>query len=287
MKKSEFYEYGVSCFLSKDSIERVLCKVLGCSREDLFLKQDIPASFLYDFQKYVYEFKKGVPESYILGQQEFYGREFYVEPCTLIPRRETELLVDVMRDICLFSADMQTSSYIDIGTGTTCILSSLILELHPLQFQDIYAVDINSAILKLSQRNLERHHIAGVTLLEGSLLSVFLSEKKSLQKTLYISANLPYIKYGDEKNMGNDVVKYEPDSALYGGNKTGFELYTTLLHQCFLLKNTYKLKDIHVCIEIGYDQYDYSQDVLTELGLRFEYFTDFRNIKRVIYISGF
>ena len=287
MKKKEFYEYAQAYDLNWDVVEKILCKILQCDKEALFLKDEIPASHLYEFQKYLYEFQKWIPEAYIFWEKEFYGRFFYVHESTLIPRRETELLVDVLRKKCLDNADMNTSSYIDVGTWTGCIWISMILELLPLQFKHIYCIDINDSILQLTQKNIERYHIStNIQLIISSVFDVFFQQKFDMQENVYISANLPYIKKWDH-NTSNHVVKNEPETALYWWEETWFELYKKLLSQCFLLKKVYWVKQIHLCIEIWYDQYEYSKNFLEEMWLQFEYFTDIHNIKRVIYITGF
>ena len=288
MDKKLFYLQALSSWISEHTTEKILCKILGCSREHLFLLSDISPSYLYEFQKYLYDFQSGVPEAYILWEQEFYSRNFLCNSSTLIPRKETELLVEVLKNICLTHANMNQSSYIDIGTGTSCILSTLLLEIHPLRFCEIYWIDISDEILEFSQKNITLHWLRDIQLIRSSLLDAFLAQKDiKLSKNLYMSANLPYIREGDTQSMSSSVKAYEPDTALYGWNNTWFELYESLLKQCFLLKKVRDLQDIHLCVEIWYDQYEHSKRILSELWLRFEYFKDIHNIARVIYITGF
>ena len=288
MDKKYFYDQARASGIFEWITEKILLKILWCSREHLFLLSDISSSHLYSFQKYLFEFQKWIPEAYILWEQEFYGRRFSCENSTLIPRKETELLVDILKDICFKRADMRESSYIDIGTWTSCILTTLLLELQPLRFSQVYWVDISDDILKLSQKNISFHWLSEVKLMQNSLLEWFLSDEAlELQKKCYISANLPYVRAWDTDSMWKDVIVHEPSSALYWGEDTWFELYEALLKQCFILKKIKKLQSIHLCIEIWYDQYEYSQKVLSELWLQFEYFQDIHKIARVIYITGF
>lgn len=287
MLKTIFFQIARDSYLEDDITERILMAVTWMTRESLFLVEDIHPSYLYSFQKYIYDIKSGIPEAYIFWEQEFLWRNFYTDSSTLIPRPETELLVQVLRNNCFKSANMSESSYIDIGTGSGCILASLLLELHPLRFFSVYWVDIDQDILSLAQKNLDRYTLWVSWLLEGSLLSPFLEKKYSFWKHLYLSANLPYIRVGDENNMWENVVRYEPSSALYGGEKTWFELYEKLIYQCYVIKKSYTLESLHLCIEIWYDQYDISSLFLSELWLQFEFFQDMHTIQRVIYITGF
>lgn len=287
MLKSIFLQIARDSHLEDEIAERILMRITWMSRESLFLIEDIHPSHLYSFQKYIHDIKSGIPEAYIFWEQEFLGRNFYTDSSTLIPRPETELLVEILRNNCFKGANMSESSYIDVGTGSWCILASLLLELHPLRFFSVYWVDIDQAILRLTQKNLDRHKLWVSWLLEGSLLSPFLEKEYSLGKHLYISANLPYIRHGDSIHMWENVIKYEPSSALYGGKDTWFELYEKLIGQCFILTKIRKLKKIHLIIEIWYDQYEYTQKFLWEHWLRFEFFQDMHTIQRVVYIHGF
>lgn len=287
MLKSLFFQIARDADIQEDMAERILVKITWMTRESLFLMDEISSSYLYSFQKYIHELTNGIPAAFVFWEQEFFWRNFYTESSTLIPRPETELLLEVLRNICLKNANMRESSYVDVGTGTGCILASLLLELTPLCFFSVYWVDINSAILQLTEKNLDRYKLWVSWLLEGSLLSPFLEKKYSFWKHLYLSANLPYIRTGDSVHIWENVIKYEPSSALYWGEKTGFELYEKLIYQCYVIKKSYAIESLHLCIEIWYDQYDTSIAFLNELWLRFEFFKDMHTIQRVIYITGF
>lgn len=287
MQKKEFYSIAKEAWLSTSQVEVLLCHILNISRENLFTLSDIKASYLYPFQKYLLEYTSWKPDAYILWKQIFFGREFFVEPCTLIPRPETECLVEVMRDVALKYADMQQSIYLDIGTGTWCVGLSLIWELEPLKFQYAYLSDISQEIWNLVDKNIQKFKKHNIEFILWSLLEPYFFRDFSWCRHLYITANLPYIKENDTKNMWVNVQKYEPYSALYGGKETGFEMYETLLKQCFQLKKIHDISRIDLCIEIGFDQREISQKVLESLWLQFEYFRDMTKIERVIHIFAF
>lgn len=286
MKKQDYIDMGISFTLSPKQIESVLCQILWISREELIKISDISSRHIYEVQKSFYDLKNWVPEAYALQKTEFYGREFFVDERVLIPRIETELLVDRALKYINIEPSLSSGIYIDIGTGTGCIPVSIIQEMHPLKFSKSFALDISLQALEVAKENIILHKIE-LELRESDLLEAIFHDQTLTGKDVCITANLPYIKEGDHQNMWKDVVDYEPDSALYGGAETGFELYEKFIKQCFQLKQVQKIEKLHVFIEIGFDQEQVSKNFLRELGLSFEYFQDHATIARVIHIYGF
>lgn len=289
MKKSEFITIGLQYGLQKKQIEDVICSVTGISPEEFFKSDTIDTHFLYEVQKAFYSVSQWKPEEYIYKKAEFWSNAFYVDERVLIPRNDTEVLVDVaIKDIST-NMSVESTSYIDVGTGSGCIALSILKAIKPLSFSESYAVDISTDALKVAQKNVSNFQMQwDIVLLESNLLSEFSqSQKYPLSKNLCITANLPYIKNNDFENMAKSVIDFEPDIALFWGKDTGFEIYQDLVKQCFQLKNILKLSNITLFIEIGFDQTEVSKKFLQELGLQFEYFVDSHNIQRVIKISNF
>lgn len=231
--------------------------------------------------------QSGESEEYTLEKANFYGRDFFVDERVLIPRNDTEILVKTALAKLNTEIDIKNMLYFDVGTGSACIPISLVLEMHPLKFNKTIALEISQDALDVASENVERLAPWKIELRESNLLSGVFHDEDMKGKDLCITANLPYIKDGDYKNMDSKVVRNEPNRALYGGAKTGFELYEELIRQCFQIKQVHKLWAIHLFIEIGFDQKDVSRRYLQELGLWFEYFKDSSNIERVIYIKDF
>lgn len=152
-----------------------------------------------------------------------------------------------------------------------------------------YAVDVSPEALAVASINRETYgYIESITQIQSSLLSQFLQTSGfDISKNIVITANLPYIKQDDFAFMDESVIKFEPDIALFGGSKTGFEFYEDLIKQCYSFKKIYNIEKITLIIEIGFDQYEISKKYLTELGLAFEYFQDTNKIQRIIKITGF
>lgn len=289
MKKSEFITVWLQYWLQKKQIEDVMCSILWLDSKEMFLLEDIEANHLYEIQKAFYQVSTWQPEAYIYKKVEFWGNEFYIDERVLIPRNDTEILVGEAIQEISKSIDTENTSMLDIGTGSSCIPISIMKAISPLQFQSVYVTDISSSALSVSSINLEKHGLEkSVKQVQGSLLDAFGdSETYKLASNVFITANLPYVKDNDFENMDMSVVDFEPEIALYGGEKTGFELYETLIKQCFQLKKILNLHSITLFIEIGFDQHEVSKNFLEELWLRFEYFQDTHRINRVIKITNF
>ena len=164
------------------------------------------------------------PAAYIVNHREFYGIDFYVDSRTLIPRPETELLVDTALELAGSGSTYPTSSPIiaDIGTGCGAIAISLALNLPR---SKIYATDISSSALEVARLNCDYHRVIDhVTLLQGNLLEP-LPEPVDL-----LIANLPYIKSSDLADLSPEIIEFEPRLAIDGG-ESGLDYIHQLLKQ--------------------------------------------------------
>lgn len=223
--------------------------------------------------------------------QEFFSIPLYVDFRVLIPRNDTETMVyQVLKE------KLDNFVLIDIWTGSWCIPIAIAKNTNNLK---IFALDISLDALEVAKINLEKHNLQNkIKLIHSNLLEVFLIKKEKLtSKNLIITANLPYIKNKDFENIDKEVLDNEPHIALFGWEKTWFEMYEKLISQIFELKSLYSPIDkedmseehreleIILFIEIWFDQYEYSKKYLSSLWLKFEYFKDLNNIYRVIKIN--
>ncbi len=167
------------------------------------------------------------PVAYLLGEKDFYRRTFTVTPATLVPRPETELLVDLVRQ------EVDNSSLIvDVGTGSGAIAITLAAETN----NEIIATDISHEALRVAHQNAKEHGVADkIAFLEGNLLKPFFESynawsPQSRPAALLIAANLPYLTGRQWETLDPDVKNYEPKTALVGG-LDGLELYDELLQQ--------------------------------------------------------
>ncbi|OGW66878.1 MAG: protein-(glutamine-N5) methyltransferase, release factor-specific [Nitrospirae bacterium RIFCSPLOWO2_01_FULL_62_17] len=175
------------------------------------------------------------PLQYLLGTQEFCGVEFEVEPSVLIPRPETELLVDAaVRYAGMQSAAGRRPVIVDMGTGSGCIAVSLARRM-PLAV--LYATDRSAEALRVARRNAERHGVAGqVTFLEGDLLQPLRACGVSGRVDLVIS-NPPYIAEREWEALQPEVRLFEPRIALAGG-EDGLAIYRRLVQEAAELLHT-------------------------------------------------
>lgn len=165
------------------------------------------------------------PDEYTQGYTIFFGKKVAVSPDVLIPRLETESLVRRARD---WLQKHQNATVIDIGTGSGIIGLSLCD-----MCDTLICTDISREALDLAQKNIHTHFPdKKVYFFESSLLKNWQKWHDSIPKNnpLLLVTNLPYIKNDDWEHMSKDTV-YEPKIALFGGQKTGFELYQTLFHE--------------------------------------------------------
>jgi release factor glutamine methyltransferase len=213
--------------------ELLLLHVLGRDRTWLYAhpEEQLSSADAERFFTLIARRGNGEPTQHLTGKQEFWGLEFEVTPDVLIPRPETEHVIEVALDRLavreLRAGRKQTLSgeglqIADIGTGSGCIAIALAKDLPG---ATIYATDISTSALAIAQRNAKRHNLAEmVRFLEGNLLD-------GIPPLLdLIVSNPPYIGRREAASLMREVRDHEPEIALYGGEE-GYELYADLITQ--------------------------------------------------------
>lgn len=198
---------------SRLDAELLLAKVLGCKRIDLYLRFDhvVPEPKLSEFRELVRERGKRRPVKQILGRCEFLSHEFEVTPDVLVPRPETEVVVEAA--LRLMGKPPQVVA--DIGTGCGNIAISIALA-RPDSI--VYATDISPAALEVARRNAAAYDITNrVVLLEGDWLEP-LAERGLEHGLDCIVSNPPYIAESGREKLMPEVARYEPPIALFSGN---------------------------------------------------------------------
>lgn len=282
MKKSEIFKIWRDSRLDTKKIEQILLKITGLTKSQLFLVDDIDEKYLKEI-KYLFErLKKGEPLEYIINNAEFYSLDFFVDLRVLIPRNDTEIMVDKAIDTIL---EYETITLIDVWTWSSCIAISIVKNTN--KINNCYVIDISESALEVSKKNIINHHLEKkIKQIHSSLLTDFLWKKDyELNKNVIITANLPYIKNNDFENMDSQTIQYEPALALYWWEETWFELYEQLIRECFQFKELNKLNSLILFIEIWFDQKEYSQNYLKDLNLKYEIFKDNSDIERCIKIE--
>ncbi len=232
--------------------------VLGIDRAILYThpEREVTAEQEQQFLALIERRMQGEPIAYILGHEEFYGLDFLVDKRVLIPRPETEMLVEnALRLVRERLDNKQIPLVADIGTGSGAIPITLAVE-EP-RFPYLYAIDISTDALAVAQQNCQRHHVEQrVHLLHGDLL-IPLPEPVDL-----LVANLPYVGTDEVDVMTRDVLDYEPHQALFSG-PNGLDLLQRFLEQVRTLE---KLKPYGVMLlEIGYHQRESLTELLTSM----------------------
>lgn len=234
MQMMKIYEAlrWASSFLNEHGLEQPIAEILlkhylNVERSKLYsmLQDELPKEVEESFRSAMQEIVKGKPVQHITGYEFFWGRKFTVNEHVLIPRPETEELVDglLKRIDLFFSKSEHKISVVDVGTGSGAIAISLALENQQL---DVTTIEISPEALQVAKKNASNLQ-ANIRFLEGDLLNPLIEE--GLKVDVVIS-NPPYISEADFELLETNVKVHEPTLALVGG-KTGLELYERLLEQ--------------------------------------------------------
>lgn len=171
---------------------------------------------------------EGVPTQYLIGRQEFWGLEFEVGPGVLIPRPETEHVIEVALER-LGARRAEPLRIADVGTGSGCIAIALARELPR---AEIVATDISAAALDYAQRNAARHRVSNrIQFLKADLLEAAIEGPSSAERDFdLILSNPPYVGRTDAASLQREVREHEPADALFAGDD-GLQIYPALIER--------------------------------------------------------
>ena len=236
--------------------ELLLSKTLNKKREEILINLDerITQRYFSKYKELIFRRSQNEPIAYILEEKEFWSKNFFVSSDTLIPRPETELMVEIL--VKIFKE--KKISILDIGTGSGCILISLLSEL---KNSKGIGIDISQRALRIAKKNSEKHTMQSrIKFLNKSL------DSKFYQKFDLIVSNPPYIKSSEIKNLKEDIRKYEPRIALDGGND-GLDLIKKVIYKT---KYILKVKGM-LALEIGNEQLKKVSEILKKKNFKIEY----------------
>ena len=163
----------------------------------------------------------GMPSQYIIGHQEFWGLDFVVSPAVLIPRPETEHLVETVLEL---ACDLPRPKIVDVGTGSGCIALALA---HELKHAEVYAVDVSSAALEIASANAARLQLDGrVRFVQSDVLKA-LAVHHDFD---FIASNPPYVGFGEADKVQKSVRDFEPRVAVFAGER-GLDVIAPLVQQ--------------------------------------------------------
>ena len=274
MKALEIIKTGTKLLKEKDirtyilDTELILSKSLNKSREEILinLEQNINKKSFSEFNEYLIRRSKKEPIAYLFGEKEFWSKKFFVNKDTLIPRPETELLVEKI--VTIFKKKRIT--ILDIGTGTGCIIISLLSEL---KNSAGMAVDISSKAIVVAKKNACKFNLSDRIKFLNKSFENICDKKFDL-----IVSNPPYIKRSDIKNLSEDIKKFEPRMALDGGND-GLDLIKKVIYKS---KKILKINGM-LALEIGNEQIKRVSKILKDNKFRIKYvIKDYGNNERCV-----
>jgi release factor glutamine methyltransferase len=210
---------------------------------------------------------QGEPIQYITGEQEFYGLSFRVNRNVLIPRPETEGLVERTLELV---AQFAQPRIVDVGTGSGAIAVALAAHCKD---ASVTAIDISAAALEVARGNAERNQVAArIRFVQGDLLAGI-----ARQSAEFVVSNPPYVPEADRATLAVEVREHEPQQALFAGSD-GLSIYRRLIPeaQAVLVAGGWLL------LEIGYGQAEALRTLLSEAGFTsIEFVRDLQGIERV------
>ena len=232
--------------------EILLSKVIKKARKYVVLngQENLKTEYLNNFKNLIERRKKGEPIAYLINKKEFWKNEFYVDTNVLIPRPDTEMIVD---QVLKLSAKNSQLNILDIGIGSGCILLSLLKE-RP----NFYGtgIDISKKSINVSKYNAKILHLTNRVKFYNSDVDNF-----NIGKYDIIVSNPPYIELSSLKYLVKDVVKYEPKLALSGGLDGFSKIRKVISKAATLIKKNGKL-----VLEIGFNQKHKTKEILKKEG---------------------
>ena len=226
--------------------DTLLSFVLSCDRTKLYTNPDeiISDANINRYKELINERIRHVPLQYITHQVEFMSLDFFVDERVLIPRPETEILVEaVLENVHDKQYSNEKITIMDIGTGSGNIAISLAKNLSNVE---IYASDISQEALEIARENVQRHKVADkVLLLHGDLSGAFIShiDQGSID---FIVSNPPYVSESEWKNLEPELKDHEPRKALVAG-KDGLCFYRHIIRDA----SDWLMPDGYLVFEIG------------------------------------
>jgi len=226
----------------KLEVELILCYLLQKDRIYLHLnrKEEVSEEIKDKFYKLAEKRNNGYPLQYITNSQEFMGLDFYVQEGVLIPRPDTETLVETVINIVKERYNKEIK-ILDLGTGSGAIALSLA---YYLRNSFVTAIDISDIAVETTKINIKKHNLNNIEVIKGNIFEDILGEKFDV-----LVSNPPYIESDEIKNLQTEVSVYEPRLALDGG-VDGLDYYKPIVE---LFKKICEENGV-LAVEIGRQQ---------------------------------
>ena len=248
--------------------EILLSKALNVPREKILINLDkkINKKRFFKFKDYLKRRSNNEPIAHILEEKEFWSKKFKVNKDTLIPRPETEMMVEQVLNIYRG----KTITILDIGTGSGCIIISLLSVLNKSKG---IGVDVSKDAIQIAKINSLKHKLSKRSKFFNKSFENIVDKKFDL-----IVSNPPYIERKELKNLSDDIKRYEPRIALDGGND-GLDLIKKVIYKS---KNILKIKGT-LALEIGNEQIKKVSKILIDNNFRImNVIKDYKNNVRCV-----
>jgi release factor glutamine methyltransferase len=224
--------------------ETLLMFVLGVNRAHLYAhpERELTSEEQTQYDEVLAQRASGVPSQYITGHQEFWGLDFVVSPAVLIPRPETEHLVETVLEL---ARGMSSKRIVDVGTGSGCVALALA---HELKRADVYAVDLSGDALEIARANAARLQLdSRVRFLQSNVLEA-LAERRDFD---FVVSNPPYVGLNEADKVQRSVFEFEPRMAVFAGGN-GLDVIRPLIEQAHAALKS----GGYLAMEIGYSMRD-------------------------------
>ena len=264
--------------INNDNIFDVYQIIAFCLKKDLsyviaYSNNKIDKNTLNKINSYLDKYFNNYPLAYILKQANFYKLNLYLNQNVLIPRPETEKIVDLSQKI--LEENNQIKTIIDLGTGSGAIILSILNNNKKKKNLNFFGLDISKKALYIAKKNAKNLNLNNNLFLKKSNL---LNNFKNFSEFNLLIANLPYL---NKEEMKEASIMFEPKLALYGG-KDGLSLYQKLFFNLVKLKYNFD-----IIIEINPKQVNSAKQLIQDIlkVKDYEIIKDFRNQNRFIYIK--
>lgn len=265
----KYLKNGFSFDEAKVEVDFALEVLFNYTYKDFMLGKSIEKWQLSKLEKVLNErISTHRPIQQIIGQAFFYGRKFFVDENTLIPRPETELLV---QETLKLATKFEKPKILDIGTGTGCIPITLVVENENIVAE---SVDISFETIETAKKNVLLHNVFEKVRLYQSDLFENVDGTYNI-----IVSNPPYIPIKDKETLQVEVRDYDPASALYTSDEYGVEFYIKIIEQA----KKYLLPDGYLLFELGINQHIIVEKCLKDNGFSdINVVQDYNSIERII-----
>ena len=266
-------------YLEKNNVEEnkliaeiIISNILNVDRMMLFTKyrEIVSDNDIEKIREYLKKIAKDkLPLQYLLNEQEFYGRKFYVNKGVLIPRQDTEILVEKAINI-VKDKKIETPKILDIGSGSGVIGITMALEI---ENSKVLGIDVSDVAIEISNKNREILKVKNIKIVKSNLF-----ENVSFKEFDMIISNPPYISRDEIDVMSENTLTWEPEEALFAENE-GLYFYNEICDKGY----EYLQKEGYLLFEIGYKQGEKVKTIMEKKGYKeIEIIKDLQGLDRVV-----